>query len=741
MASHAPSLSSRSVSPVDDDADRPYDPFLSPLDPIETSDFLQTSMDARGRYNFQKAPSVKSLKALPSGYTAASQDDGPILSESPITGRTARLGGGGNASIYSMSSLSHHKTMDADTQALVDKRVGEIAQWNIHWITPASIVALFVAGLMTALAHHFFYVHLNGRPANNQLLMIRYGTALAFFVKSTLAGCVIMCYRQRIWHTFRTKAMTMAAIDGLFSATEDPTQFWNWEMIWNGKLATVMAASSWLIPIASIFSPAALTSESREMLGPNNCTVASFNFGHESLYDFRNISSFPGASLVFYNTTDTKGQEDDFFDYYDQPSKNARRLTVTAAYLRKPATWPQASNASCGAGYNCTYTIDLEAPGYKCEDPSPTDVPAFNLSVLAPEGENVYYSNVDVGDYLFPQIETGPDGTPVDGPPYNDSLGVFSSEPVLWIGYSLNTSTPYDPEKEKEKYETWGNVHEPKIFKCVLHYTKYKFEMKYEEALQSTRLKSREFISPLIDNDSVSPRTDKAKYKLTAAYHAMGALLRNFMRGNIFFKADSRYFVTKSDLSETRLMDPATSYPIMNLMEEVQSFYEDMLLTLLSEPYLVVADKEDVICERTRRDNVYVYHAGGLWIGYAIAVAVALASILVGAWSIFQNGVSSDIQFSRIMVTTRNPTLDRLSVGACLGGDPFPKELTKTKLRFGVLLEEIPSEVEHICFGAAGEVKEIVKHGTYAGLREWRKNTDEEMGSAEEKENLMKKRR
>jgi hypothetical protein len=41
--------------------------------------------------------------------------------------------------------------------------------------------------------------------------------------------------------------MTINGIDGLFSATEDPTQFFlNWEMIRNGKLATLMAACTWV---------------------------------------------------------------------------------------------------------------------------------------------------------------------------------------------------------------------------------------------------------------------------------------------------------------------------------------------------------------------------------------------------------------------------------------------------------------------------------------------------------------
>jgi hypothetical protein len=150
-----------------------------------------------------------------------------------------------------------------------------------------------------------------------------------------------------------------------------------------------------------------------------------------------------------------------------------------------------------------------------------------------------------------------------------------------------------------------------------------------------------------------------------------------------------------------------------------------MLISLLSEPALVIAETQDVPCMKTRTLNVFRYYKRGLWTGYIAVISLTFCFILIGAWSIFQNGVASDVLFSRIMVTTRNPTLDHLSVGACLGGDPFPKELTETKLRFGVLLEDNPREgplgaVEHCCFGTVGETKEIVKGGTYAGLARYR---------------------
>jgi len=221
----------------------------------------------------------------------------------------------------------------------------------------------------------------------------------------------------------------------------------------------------------------------------------------------------------------------------------------------------------------------------------------------------------------------------------------------------------------------------------------------------------------------------------------MGSLLRNFLRGTI--SVDTNIQITKSDISQTRLIDSRTSYPIDDFMNQLQSFYEDMIITLLSEPHLVVASTANVPCAKTRTVNQFVYQPRGLWIGYAIAVSCAFVFLLIGAWSIYENGVASDTLFSRIMATTRNPTIDRLSVGACLGGDPFPAELKKTKLKFGVLLEDGEGRdgplgrVEHCTFGTVGETKDIVKHGVYAGLKRWRKDAEDEVGDAHEKHALL----
>ncbi|CAI6275134.1 unnamed protein product [Periconia digitata] len=750
----------------------PYDPYDAPRDPIPLVDFPRQSEDMSNARSFRPSasPDISPPESPAIGYGASSRGVGREQ-YAPVGGSGLGLDTpefqpqtAGN-SLYSLGSLSQYKTQDADTQRLVDRRAGELAKWHIHWATPALAIVLFVAGVMAALGHHFFYASLDGQPAENQLLMIRYGTALAFFVKSTLVGCVVLCYRQRIWRTFRRKAMTLRAIDGLFAATEDLTSFWNWEMIRMGKLATFMALCSWLLPLASVLSPSSLTSEVREVFNTTQCdNVATLNFDREAKHDFRREDTYAGASLVYWNTTDIEGKKDGWFDYYDQPSKNAKRLAVTAVYLKKPATDPLASLNSCGERWNCTYSLNFVAPGYKCDEiknpNNPTVNAPFNYSTLAPQGDMIYYASTDLNDYMNPQIDTNENGIPIPEPPYPKSLGVFQSEPVLWIGHSVNTTEPYPSGSPHAK---WVNVHQPHIFKCVVYQTNYTFELHYNDTVQTHKRLQRDFLHPIIETTvSIDPTnsskvtaspesnfvvpSDREKYKYTATYHSLGALFRNFLRGHII---KTKYPVTKSDISESRLMDAITSYPISDLQTKVPEVFEDMLITLLSEPFLVVRDSTSVPCTKSRSVIVFAYHREGLWVGYAFAVVITLAFLGVGGWSIFQNGVASDTLFSRIMVTTRNPTLDQLSVGACLGGDPFPKELTKTKLRFGVLNEENPREgpygvVGHCCFGSAGEVREIEKRGTYAGLKKYRdggvlneRREKEEVGGFDEKEPLL----
>ncbi|KAI9856603.1 MAG: hypothetical protein M1813_008863 [Trichoglossum hirsutum] len=643
--------------------------------------------------------------------------------------------------------------------------------WGIRWWTPFSMIGLFVLGVVSAISHHAFYSSLHGREAENQLEKIRYGTAMAVFTKATLVGSVVVGYRQRIWYTLRRKTLSLGGIDSLFAVADDPTMFLEKDMIINAKVVTTMAVAVWLIPLAAVLTPASLTTNLVVVTNTTTCpSVLNLNFSAESYNNYRNppnISGYPGTSLSYFNTTDHTGKTPDYFDYWDQPSKNALRLATMSRYWRRPIQREGASVLACGLGWNCTYSVSFTGPGYKCtESASGVDSNTaelaemgapFNTRALAPAGSIIYQAVVDQGDYASPQAPSN-NGEPVQKPPPPD-LGTFKSEPVLWIGYTVNTNESYPPGSPY--LEQWKTVKIPKIFKCEHYETRYDVLFNHTDGQQSTIVKNRTFLHPIVDtsltqlpngtpdpsdtgptSNWVRPNTDVPHYKLTAAYHSLGSLIRLPLNGTIEWIDGVP--TTHSDVSETRLIDQHNFFPIPNIQNELQSYYEDLILTLLSNPNLIVGASESVPCTKSRHANLFYYHIRGLWPAYTIVIGVSLSFLVVGLLAMYRNGVDSDTCFSRIVATTRNRTLDRLSRGACLGGGKMPEEFMGARLRFGELVEEGAWEgegagVRHCAFGTEDQVRPIIEGRVYAGLREgdWVEKTEAHRGLDEERTRLF----
>jgi hypothetical protein len=135
----------------------------------------------------------------------------------------------------------------------------------------------------------------------------------------------------------------------------------------------------------------------------------------------------------------------------------------------------------------------------------------------------------------------------------------------------MNTSQPYLDE-DSDCRTRWGNVHEAKIFKCVLQYTKYSFKMSYRPRQSANRWK-RGFLHPFLREDSIGPQNDVGGYKVTVACHSLGSLLRRFPRGKI---EQQKILITCSDLSEARLVNSSMSYPLADLKTEIQNLFEDI---------------------------------------------------------------------------------------------------------------------------------------------------------------------
>jgi len=120
-----------------------------------------------------------------------------------------------------------------------------------------------VGGIFVAGVQHLFYSFLNGKNVESfavpQDWVIRIGTAFAFLFHAILVPAVAAAFTHRFWYSARQKALTVRTIDGLYSLLGNPLAFLNLELLSKTKLLCVMAGVGYLIPVASILAPGALT--------------------------------------------------------------------------------------------------------------------------------------------------------------------------------------------------------------------------------------------------------------------------------------------------------------------------------------------------------------------------------------------------------------------------------------------------------------------------------------------------
>ncbi|KPM35421.1 hypothetical protein AK830_g11168 [Neonectria ditissima] len=605
---------------------------------------------------------------------------------------------------------------------------GFVDWWFSFWSQAWSMCCFLVAGILFAAGHHAFYEGLDGKEAENQPRMLRYGTALAFLAKANLVCAVGLAFRQRAWMMVRRKILSVGAVDSLFAAAEDLSAFLNWETIKSAKLAMCLAVYIWATPLIVILTSETLSVTPQTKREHTHCpSIRTLNFTHEEVNDWRkpiSIENLYGLSLSLWNTT-ADGEPDpndpNSFDYWTASSQQSRQVALRTAYLQQAIMRKDAPEEICSVGWNCSFTIQFTGPGYKCEELASgvrsevkqlgNSVAPFTTSDLLPFGNFSYLAVTDQGDYAAQQMDSAHGGKPKQAPPYPKSLGAFRTEPIIWIGYAdVDDRTKRQPQNRS--VDGWYDAYTPTIFGCEHYETKYAVEFNYTGGIQAHRIKKREFLSRVVDtryipgqsgadgtldNTTALPEAnfvypqDVANYRRIGAYHSLGKLMRTILNGTIAMP----YSISETQVTETRLIERVNYLPVTKFHREVEAFYEEMLLSLLSNPqFLAVSWASDPSkpsgvaaggastrypCTRERTTNTFVYHRLELWIVYSIAIVMALAGVVSGLTALREEGVFRDNRFSSVVAATRGPSLNKVRWG---GGERSTRDL---RVGFGVV--------------------------------------------------------
>lgn len=585
--------------------------------------------------------------------------------------------------------------------------------WTACQTQAWSMFLFLIAGALFAFSHHMFYSRLHGTEADSQSLMLRYGTILAFCAKASLYTAVTIAFRQRAWMVVRHKMVRLGLVDSIFTAAEDLAALLDWKAIRKAKMAMLLAAYVWATPLIVVLTSETLSVVSGMKQEESFCPSArTLNFTHEEFADWREEASgqaggLGAMSFNVWNTTsfELNSLEDknpNKFDYWARPISWIGRLVRRAVSLRQAAVLENAGKVICTDSWNCSYVVEFTGPGYKCETVASGvgsegrlgDLePPMKVSDIMPTTNISYLAMTTEGEYHLPQINyTGDHGLPLSKPPYPKNLGAFRTEPIIWIGYAeVNDTDVRQPEDKSSP--GWYNAYTPVIVGCEHYEVEYTVEFNYTNGFQSYDVKDRKYNGKVIDTKFVRNKTnydgtldnttsipesnfvfpkEVRKYRKTAAYHALGLEFRKFLKGQITVLPNEW---SNTEIYGTPLITRLNTVPVKDLGNAIRKLYEDILVSLLSEPQFLAVSwayngmpsghapggpETNYSCIRRRPAAFFSYNkmqAAQLCTVYALSIAMALVGALLGLEAAREEGTMRDMKPSSIIAATRTPSL------------------------------------------------------------------------------------
>lgn len=436
------------------------------------------------------------------------------------------------------------------------------------------------------------------------------------------------------------------------------------------------------------------------------------NFTRETVDNFRDptiVDDMYLFSSSLWNTTTVNTSALGWLDYYHSPTDSLEQLAMIALFQDHPAASPNASVKACGYGWDCSFTVKFTAPGYKCDDiiagkgnisdSTDSKVP-FNTSILLPEGDYSFLALTKLGDYADHQLkEVSPGGMPLTDPPWPVHLGVFRTEPILWIGYS-STLLPSEQLPTNRTVPGWNDSFTPNIIRCENYETEYTVNFEYVNGFENVQVMDRRYVAPILNttltqdvvNDGTTDTTvatpesayvfpQDDRYKYVAAYHAFGSFFRKTINGTIN-SAFPLTPVSNTQAAFTKLFNRRQSYfPFPDLKQRIQSLFENLILSVFSDTGFTIvtwaASPDRPVgplesdgtsgypCTRSKAQNRFNYHAQDLWIVYGISLSVSVAAVAMGTISVLQNkGVLKNTRYSSIAVLLQHCGIEYDILGA-----------------------------------------------------------------------------
>ncbi|EAW10139.1 uncharacterized protein ACLA_046040 [Aspergillus clavatus NRRL 1] len=310
------------------------------------------------------------------------------------------------------------------------------------------MIASFLAAVAFAVGHDTFYQSLNGKPVLNtqpltllkstlnlsdQQVNISLGTLFAFLVKSYLGVSVSTTFDQFAWKSIQGARTRIGIIDDLLSVLKNGFTVVNPHLWRRSPISMTLAVICWLLPVASIISPATLSVH-----------LVSFNeyaLKRIPRVDFTSANFANFASII---TTGPTGQNV-WLSMYRSPTPETQRVVNSVA--TQGAILPIEPPA-----VNSSWSVELYGPAIVCDKVNQALTTQITQNVIqAINGSQRLEPGKGARFTRYEYLSRAPDSdNPIDSAPFYQQNG---SGPFIQRSNQLGPQ-PRNPENGSAVFST-----------------------------------------------------------------------------------------------------------------------------------------------------------------------------------------------------------------------------------------------------------------------------------------------
>ncbi|KAL2064609.1 hypothetical protein VTL71DRAFT_3746 [Oculimacula yallundae] len=610
------------------------------------------------------------------------------------------------------------------------------AQWGISWLGEPLQIPLFTfLGVVLAVAHHLVYRALDGQVVGEskfgQQAVKQIGNVFVFLALACLKIAIDESYNQYIWYAMRRKPFAIETLDKLFTLPFRIAAIFSFKLLGGAKVAALLGLLSWLSFLGGL-TPAATLSVVPALLNTTEMRmVPVLDFNTSSWWQFQTINTMPTIDPTAIHL------------------KTATSAAVGAEVI--PPTAPSS---------NSSFSVQFFGPTIKCRDPDQGQKGAFdaystvlaNVSQIVTTGTlpSVQANNSIASGFLIMSAFSPTQNMVDEAYRRQDRISVYNNWPAeLSANYSYHLSSVY-----RGNQQLWVQLGDRNIV-CSLVNASFDVSFSYLNGAGTITHQQVTVLPPaspsnssalsIYYSDAASAFNKSDRSWQNSAYYASFLALGNNVFGNVSIEnsttkladkflqlsqASSRILQTglvacdeftnsiwATDFNTTAVFPQSTGCRNKTLSLALEDLANNITISMLSVPGMT--SRISVPVKIGIMNNVYKYEQQDLLVSYAATIAVTLFCVALGVACLVSNGVYHTMSFSAVMATTRNPDLDVLAEGACLGAK---KGMMERRIMFGVLRGENDGggneeyrgsqgdeTVQHAAFGLEGTVMKIKK--------------------------------